>query len=78
NVFNIGGGMTNSLSLLELFSLLEELLNIKLSYKQIPPRAMDQKVFIAEIEKAKRILHWQPEVSVNQGVSKMIEWVRNS
>ena len=33
--FNIGGGMENSLSLLELFEILEEKLNIKMKYKQL-------------------------------------------
>jgi CDP-paratose 2-epimerase len=78
NAFNIGGGLYNNLSLLELFALLEHLLNIKLSYELIPPRKMDQKVFIADIKKANKILNWQPEINVNQGVSKMLEWIRKS
>jgi len=39
--FNIGGGMRNSLSLLELFTLLEELLGVKLIYENLPPRESD-------------------------------------
>jgi CDP-paratose 2-epimerase len=39
---------------------------------------MDQKVFIADIKKANKILNWQPEINVNQGVSKMLEWIRKS
>ena len=50
-VFNIGGGIENSLSLLELFSLLEKELNVKLNYTQLPPRESDQKVFVADIKK---------------------------
>jgi CDP-paratose 2-epimerase len=77
NAFNIGGGLYNSLSIIELFALLEPLLDIKLSYQQIPPREMDQKVFIADIDKAKKILKWLPEINVNQGLSKMLEWIKN-
>ncbi|PIT88159.1 MAG: CDP-paratose 2-epimerase [Candidatus Magasanikbacteria bacterium CG10_big_fil_rev_8_21_14_0_10_36_32] len=74
-VFNIGGGYENSLSLLELFDVLEQELNIKLSYKEIPVRESDQKVFIANIEKAKRLIGWQPKISTRQGIKKMLEWI---
>lgn len=73
--FNIGGGIENSLSLLELFSLLEGLLNIKLEYTRLPVRESDQRVFVADIEKAKRILAWQPIVSAREGVARMVDWV---
>jgi CDP-paratose 2-epimerase len=75
--FNVGGGIDNSLSLLELFSLLENNLNIKLNYTKLPKRESDQKVFIADISKAKRILSWEPEVSAQNGVEQMLNWVAN-
>ena len=54
--FNIGGGVENSLSILELIEMLENELNVNLNYKNIPWRKSDQKVFIADIEKAKKRL----------------------
>ena len=51
--YNIGGFMQQSLSLLELFSLLEKILNIKMKYEKLPSRASDQKVFVADISKIK-------------------------
>lgn len=74
-VFNIGGGMPNSLSLLELFTFLESELSIKMKYSILPPRESDQKVFVADITKAERILGWHPQVSKETGIRKMIEWV---
>lgn len=71
--FNIGGGMENSLSLLELFKLLEEALDVKLLYKEIPWRQSDQKVFVANTEKAKKIT-WEPRINTKDGISKMLEW----
>ncbi|MBU2710373.1 GDP-mannose 4,6-dehydratase [Zooshikella harenae] len=73
--FNIGGGIENSLSLLELFSLLEEQLSIKLCYNHLPVRESDQRVFVADIGKAKRLLNWQPVVSAPNGIERMIDWV---
>lgn len=77
-VFNIGGGIDNSLSLLELFLLLEEELNVKLEYTEIPWRESDQKVFVADITKAKRIIGWQPTVNARDGIRAMLEWLRNN
>lgn len=76
-VFNIGGGMPNSLSLLELFNILEKKLNIKMNYTQLPWRESDQKVFVADIEKVRRIVGWQPAISKEQGIEKMIDWLQN-
>lgn len=73
--FNIGGGIENSLSLLELFSLLEKIANVKLNYTNLPVRESDQRVFVADIAKAKQLLNWQPMVSTQEGVARMVQWV---
>ncbi len=76
-VFNIGGGRENSLSLLELLSLLEELTGAKLGFTRLPPRRSDQRVFIADIAKAGDRLKWRPMVGTVPGVEKMIAWIRD-
>ncbi|MDC0076517.1 GDP-mannose 4,6-dehydratase [Gammaproteobacteria bacterium] len=73
--FNIGGGMANSLSLLELFSLLEAVIGVELNYTKLPVRESDQQVFVADITKAKEILGWKPEVVPSEGIFQMIEWI---
>ena len=74
-IFNIGGGVENSLSILELFEVLKELLSItKLEYLKIERRTSDQDCFIANIDKAKDILKWEPKVNFREGLEKMIYW----
>jgi CDP-paratose 2-epimerase len=73
--FNIGGGILNSLSLIELFYLLQEITNVKLKYRILPARESDQFVFIADISKAKRLLNWEPVVTSAEGISQMTHWV---
>lgn len=77
-VFNIGGGMNNSLSLLELFQILEKELEITLNYIKLPPRESDQKVFVADINKISNLIGWQPKVDKHSGIKKMLDWVSQS
>lgn len=74
-IFNIGGGLENSLSLLELFDLLGELTGTTLHFTKGPPRQSDQKIFVADIAKAGRLLGWQPQVTKREGLIRMIRWV---
>jgi CDP-paratose 2-epimerase len=75
--FNIGGGIDNSSSLLELFAFLEKELDITMQYQQLPPRESDQRVFVADIGKAKRLIGWEPLVTKDIGVINMINWVES-
>ncbi len=74
-IFNIGGGIRNSLSLLELFSLLSRLLDMDpLLFNKIPRRQSDQDFFVASIDKAKLILDWEPRISLEEGIKEMLDW----
>ncbi|RYE22898.1 MAG: CDP-paratose 2-epimerase, partial [Sphingobacteriaceae bacterium] len=75
NAYNIGGGLQNSLSLIELFNILENTLSIKMDYVRLPVRQSDQKVFIADITKASNHFDWTPSVSKKEGLEKMISWM---
>lgn len=75
--FNVGGGVENSLSLLELFTMLEGELNVKMKFVRLPVRESDQRVFVANFGKAERLLLWTPKISAADGVSKMLNWVES-
>lgn len=82
-VFNIGGGMENSLSLLELFTMLEDIVNegekgarMQLVYEKLERRKSDQDFFVADISKAQRLLNWSPEVDSKSGLLRMVDWCR--
>ncbi len=75
NAFNIGGGFINSFSLLELFSFLEEDLDIKINVQKLPVRQSDQKVFIADTKKIRSLINWTPRVTKEAGIREMTKWV---
>jgi len=76
-VFNIGGGSLNSLSLIELFAVLEQMLDVRLTFERLPVRQSDQRVFVSDISKARKLLGWSPQVSKEVGIRKMVEWIQS-
>lgn len=73
--YNIGGGMSNSLSLLELFAHLENKIGQPLNYIKLPPRESDQRLFVADINKIHSLNGWKPKIQALDGVSQMLDWV---
>lgn len=78
SVFNIGGGCENTISLLEFVSYLERILNLKMKVSYSDWRPSDQKVYISDITKVRKLLEWQPEISVEEGIEKLIKWVKEN
>ncbi len=72
NAFNVGGGIANSMSLLELFADLECRLQLRLPYEQLPWRNSDQKFFVSDNTKAERALRWRPQTSKVAGIDEVL------
>lgn len=73
-VFNVGGGYANTISLLELCK------KVKLSPTPLKGswRPADQKVFYCDISKAKRVLGWEPKVSLDEGIENLQKWTADN
>ena len=78
DVYCIGGGIDNSLSLLELLNILKAELNIEINYKFFDWRPSDQKIYISNIRKVEEALQWSPKVNPIEGIRKLIEWVKKN
>jgi CDP-paratose 2-epimerase len=76
--FNLGGGMANSSSVLELFAQLEKKVGLPLRYLRLPWRHDDQKLFVANNAKATAALDWRPLVTKEEGVDRTLAWVQAS
>jgi CDP-paratose 2-epimerase len=76
-VYNLGGGPENTMSVWHEFGpLLEQLLGHPVPVERGDWRPGDQKVFVADIRKAGRDLGWTPQIGVQQGVKSLVEWVK--
>ncbi|WP_374689442.1 SDR family NAD(P)-dependent oxidoreductase [Promineifilum sp.] len=75
-VFNLGGGPDNTLSVWSEFGpLLEALAGRPIPVQYGPWRPGDQRVFVAGIERAAERLGWRPRVAPAEGIRRLYEWV---
>jgi CDP-paratose 2-epimerase len=78
-IFNIGGGPSKTISIWqECGPMIEEILGKKIPVTYADPRPGDQKIYISDIRKAKKILGWAPQTEFNEGVTYFVNWVRSN
>lgn len=76
-IINLGGGR-NPLSLLQVIHLIETELGRKARLVFESAHAADLKETWADVSKAQRLLHWQPETSAEEGFRRTIAWHREN
>jgi CDP-paratose 2-epimerase len=75
-VYNIGGGPENTISIWKEFSpLLETLLKRNINVRYDDWRPGDQPVYVSDIRKAAQELGWQPKISVRDGIASLANWI---
>ncbi len=75
-VYNIGGGIKNSISIWGEFKpILESLLSREIKAKFDISRLGDQKIYISCIKKANKDFGWYPRVSAKKGIKLLYEWI---
>jgi len=71
-IINLGGHQP--LNLNELIRILEKMIGKKAMVKQLPANPADIRASLANVEKAKRILGWRPEVGLEDGIGRLVDW----
>src|ERR1043166_5400857 len=76
DIFNLGGGAANSLSLREATHLLESKLGHGTDITvEDSVRTGDLPIYFTDNRKSIRQLKWQPRVSLDQGFDKILAWI---
>lgn len=76
-VYNIGGGQQNTMSIWAEFGpQIERLLGRPIPVSYASWRPGDQPIYVSDIRKAGRDLGWQPRVAVEAGVERLYRWVQ--
>lgn len=75
-IYNLGGGPDFSLSIwAEFGQLVEEMLDRRVPVRYREWRPGDQRVFVADVRKAERDLGWQPQISPQEGIPRLLQWI---
>jgi CDP-paratose 2-epimerase len=74
-VFNVGGGPSNTISLIELLNLLEKITGKRSKIRFEDWRQSDQKVYVSNISKISEKLNWVPKISPEIGIRKLTKWI---
>lgn len=75
-VFNMGGGIQNSISIWNEFQpILEKIIKRKINCLKCDWRPGDQKIYISDTTKFKKASGWEPEVDVEAGIQVLTQWV---
>ena len=73
--FNIGGGINNTISLLELLDLLGAYRGQHIPISFGDWRTGDQHYYVSDIRKFREATGWSPRHNVQQGVAKLYKWL---
>jgi CDP-paratose 2-epimerase len=73
--FNIGGGPLNTVSLLELLDLIEEVHGTRPKVKFEDWRAADQLYYVSDTRRFSEATGWKAKTSVRQGVTQLYHWL---
>lgn len=77
-IYNIGGGLNCSISLIECLRLIEEITGKKPIIRYGPERLGDLQYFVCDVSKAKTSLGWAPKVYPREGIAKLSTWVKEN
>lgn len=73
-VINLGNNTPASLS--ELLAIFEKVIGTKAKVKNRPSHSASVEVTYANVDKAKKLLNWEPEVSLEEGITRLVAWFR--
>ena len=75
-IYNIGGGAGNAVSLLELMERVEQLTGERPGYDFSQARAGDQLIYVTDHGKFSRHTGWQPRAGVDEVLESIYQWYR--
>jgi CDP-paratose 2-epimerase len=75
NAFNIGGGVQNTVSLLELCDLIGAIAGQKPDVRFDNWRPSDQKYYVSDFSKFHAATGWMPQVGTKEGVERLYHWL---
>jgi len=71
-------GSDQPIKLLQVLHLIERLIKRKAEVKYKPRHPADVPVTRADISRARKLLSWEPQVTLEEGIHKAVRWYREN
>jgi CDP-paratose 2-epimerase len=79
NVYNIGGGPENTMSIWKEFGpKLQRLTGEGIPITRGPWRPGDQRIYVSDIQRVRQELGWSPKISVDAGLERIFNWAKEN
>jgi len=78
SAFNIGGGPSNVISLLDLVELITELEGVRPRVRHDAWRVADQRWYVSDVGAFTAATGWRPRVDAADGVARLHRWLRDA
>jgi CDP-paratose 2-epimerase len=76
--FNIGGGCSRTVSLLELIDMIGATLGVRPRHRFEPWRTADQRYYVSDTSRFQRATGWVPRTSMFDGIARLSGWLLDS
>lgn len=70
-------GHSQPIALRDLIAMLEQVLGVQATIERLPEQPGDVPCTYADIDRARRLLGWEPETSVEEAVARFVRWYRD-
>jgi CDP-paratose 2-epimerase len=79
DVFNIGGGIENSISIWKEFkTILDEIQQKEILFQRFEWRPGDQKIYISDTQKYQQKTGWRVKIDIKEGIQILNDWVKEN
>lgn len=77
-VFNIGGGPGNAVSVRQVIERLMEIADRRVPLRMADWRPGDQRIYVSDTSRLERVLGWSPSTSWHGGLEQLIGWLEEA
>jgi len=71
-IINLGGH--ESIRIIDLIHRLEEIIRRPANIERLPADPADMQANWADVQKAGKLLGWEPTISLSQGITNLVDW----
>ena len=77
-VFNVGGGAPNAVTVRGVIDRLQDVTGRSVPVHTADWRPGDQRVYVSDTARIQRVLDWKPRTSWKAGLEKLVDWLREA